>query len=647
MGKPFAEELQRFPSTYLWALSQNVKEFQHFLDRWKGEHVAVVGSGGSFSAAVVASLFREIGHGSATTAVTPHEFPGLCDRVGPRTLLLSAEGKNKDILHAAQVAAQHDLSTAVLTLTRDTPISSFAARTKTLCVFQFQADWVKDGYLATNSLLATAVLLYRVVFGDSRTEADLSVLFEPMRLAQRRSEMQALINGGELRRRGVLLLYSAQAKSFAIDIESKLAESALAAVQMCDLRQFAHGRHLQLHVHESPPVVMIACSTAERALAEATRELLPDHAQSILVELTGSSESAVAISGLVDAMYVTEVIAQGAEYDPGAPFVPSFGRAIHSLDPSILLKSDDAADIYQVAAMRKAKVRKPQIAAAHLVDAAKRYARRLADSNVKAVVCDFDGTLCRTENRFSGIDELQVEWITSLMDSGMQFAIATGRGESIHRDLRERFDARLHASILIGYYGGSYVDSLDQPFIAPGPNSEFEELWNWLKTTSIQLPEKPWTDYVRGGQMGVRLSSRVDCRQLRELANVWAVRTGRTGWRAFCSGHSVDVLDSSTSKLNLLRAFSARYSLNPETEILKIGDCGQEDGNDFELLNGGLSLSCEGVSAALDSCWNFGALGTNQADVTLQYLQLLSRTSSGFRFSVPVSPSLERGQRFS
>lgn len=317
MGKPFVEELQRFPSTYLWAAGQDVSELQHFLNRWKGEHVAVVGSGGSFSAAVVIGLLREIGHHSVTTPVTPLEFPGLSRRLSPRTLLISAEGKNKDILHAAEIAASNDLTTAALTLTLETPLSSAAGLTKTLRVFPYQAEWVKDGYLATNSLLATAVLMYRAIFGDSKLESDISVLFEPGRLAHRRSDILRSFDGAELRRRGVLLLYSAQAKSFAVDLESKLAESALAAVQICDLRQFAHGRHLQLHLRESAPVVLIASSVVERTLAEATRGLLPNHISSQLLEVPGVNEEVVAISGLIDAMYVTEAIALGAEHDPG------------------------------------------------------------------------------------------------------------------------------------------------------------------------------------------------------------------------------------------------------------------------------------------------------------------------------------------
>jgi hypothetical protein len=67
--------------------------------------------------------------------------------------------------------------------------------------------------------------------------------------------------------------------------------------------------------------------------------------------------------------------------------------------------------------------------------------------------------------------------------------------------------------------------------------------------------------------------------------------------------------------------------------VLRLGDSGQEGGNDYELLGDGLSLSCERVSVNLDSCWNYGAAGSNQAEVTMAYLRGLIRHEDGFRMS--------------
>ncbi len=112
------------------------------------------------------------------------------------------------------------------------------------------------------------------------------------------------------------------------------------------------------------------------------------------------------------------------------------------------------------------------------------------------------------------------------------------------------------------------------------------------------------------------------------------VRNRKTGWRAYASGHSVDVLDANTSKQWVVELLAKRFGLDPINEVLRIGDSGHEDGNDFELLCEGISLSCDGVSSDLDSCWNFGPKGNNQVEATISYLRALVPGGDGaFRLS--------------
>ena len=337
LGKPYSDELDIFASTYQWAGSQDVDNLRHFLNRWSGEYVAVVGSGGSFSAALVVALFRELVHHSPSVAVTPLEFDALSRRLAPRALLLSAEGKNRDILAAAQSAQSADLACAALTLTSSNPLIDFARTHATLRPFAFQMDWIKDGYLATNSLLAFVLLVYRTLFGESDFIGSLSSLFAPERLKNRRAYFQSWNGLVQMRKKGVLVLFSAQAKPFAIDLESKLAEASLTRVQFADLRQCAHGRHLQLASTEAAPSVLVVSSSEEGQLAHTTAALLPSYVQHWVIDLDGHREQDVAVAGLLDAMFLTEAIANNAGVDPGQPFVPSFGRAIHAVDSAAIL----------------------------------------------------------------------------------------------------------------------------------------------------------------------------------------------------------------------------------------------------------------------------------------------------------------------
>lgn len=634
MGRPYSSELDRFSETYEWACRQDIDSLRHFLLRWIGHHVFVVGSGGSYSAAVVAALFREIAHGSPTQAITPLELISVASRVASRTLLLSAEGKNMDVLAAARASASADAATAAITLTRSNPLLDLANETDALRTFAFQMDWTKDGYLATNSLLATVLLLYRAFF-EGEPDKSLSMIFSRARLAARREAISHLDGLEKVIGRRLLVLYSMKARPFAVDLESKLSEAALAPVQICDFRQFAHGRHLQLASRE-PPVLLSVFSNIEAPLARATTSPVSSEVETIELEVEGTTDQDLAVAGLIDAMFLTEAIARHGPGDPGQPDVPEFGKRIHRLDVGTLLSpSIPSLSRLEIAARRKESIATRTETLNELtVEAAKVFAQRLAQARFKALVCDFDGTLCRAEDRFEGMPPYLVDILTRLIEQGMILAIASGRGDSLRDDLFRRFPAHLHKLIHVGYYSGSVLQLLGDTFAKADPNPEFGLLLDWVKKSAYARFWKPLGQAARGGQLSLRVHSPTQSQRFRGAIRAWLDTTGRREWRVYCSGHSVDVLDPSTSKRLVVERLAAEYSLDPTTEILRIGDCGHEDGNDYELLRNGIGLSCDSVSADLDSCWNFGPNGCNQAEVTALYLRCLQSTDDSFKLDM-------------
>ncbi|OGA96602.1 MAG: hypothetical protein A3E79_00420 [Burkholderiales bacterium RIFCSPHIGHO2_12_FULL_61_11] len=231
------------------------------------------------------------------------------------------------------------------------------------------------------------------------------------------------------------------------------------------------------------------------------------------------------------------------------------------------------------------------------------------------------------------MDPGHVEQVSSLIRQGLKFAIATGRGGSLHDTLRSSFDPALYGSITVGYYSGSVIAGLDEDFRQPAANPDFGSLWNWLRTSTYGHLCKPLDDLARGGQFSMRLKNSQQCLRLQAAIRNWLEDTGRTDWRVFCSGHSIDVLDGATSKRVVVDHMAKVLGIDSMSEVLRLGDAGHENGNDFELLRDGLSLSCERVSFALDSCWNFGAAGNNQAELTMAYLRGLVPSDGGFRLS--------------
>ena len=93
----------------------------------------------------------------------------------------------------------------------------------------------KDGFLATNSLIATMIWLVRAYVQAHSLPyyiprfAELDVHNEDIFKIQATNTL--------------ILLYDYWGKTAALDTESKMVEAGLANVQIADYRNFAHGRH--------------------------------------------------------------------------------------------------------------------------------------------------------------------------------------------------------------------------------------------------------------------------------------------------------------------------------------------------------------------------------------------------------------------
>ncbi|MGQ0501546.1 MAG: HAD hydrolase family protein [Panacagrimonas sp.] len=583
MGKPYSKELDQFPETAAWAADQDVKSLERYFDRWTGDHVAIIGSGGSYSAAVAVAVLRELATASPTNAVTPLQFASLSRRLpDTHAFLLSAEGKNRDILYSAKqaIAADHDVG--ALTLTTSSPLLELSVQTRAMRVFALQMPWTKDGYLATNSLLATVLLFYKAFCGEGAIRSLTATMLDRDVITARRVAIGQLSVPAIEPNDGVLILHGEGARTFAIDLESKISEAALSVASVVDLRQFAHGRHLQLSTGRLRPFVIVAFGPSEQQLAEATIQLFPKGTRIAKVALASNDPAVSVVEGILEASYFMELLAKTVPYDVGDPPVGPLGRALHGIDPELLTDSVTPLDHRTVGSRRKAPASKSDSAAmSRALSAGEAYVQRLENARLKAIVCDFDGTLCRAENRYGGIDSQVLKRLLELCELGMIVAIASGRGDSLHENLSKVVPKHLQERMLIGLYSGSYILRLSDDYQKPKPNPAFQTLFDWMEGTAYGCPDKPW-EKVKGGQFSLRVTSPREAKRLYAGIAAWLRQTQRYDWRVYRSGHSVDVLDSETSKLSVLSAVSREFGLDPEHDILCIGDCGHEEGNDYE-----------------------------------------------------------------
>ena len=134
MGRPYKEELDFLPRCMEWAWQQDVKLLRRALQQYSGKSLLPIGSGGSFTAAIFAAQLHLDCFGAPSVPSTPLDVFSLplSRTTAASALLISAEGKNKDILAASKELLLRRIPTIALTLTPENPLGQFCAETALL-----------------------------------------------------------------------------------------------------------------------------------------------------------------------------------------------------------------------------------------------------------------------------------------------------------------------------------------------------------------------------------------------------------------------------------------------------------------------------------------------------------------------------------
>ena len=170
MGKPFKGELEKLSDTIRWAEGQDVTSLQKFLfAEDKQTPLVCVGSGGSLSACHYAAYLYKQRNGVLAEAMTPLQlmYSGKEIIRSSKLLFLSASGKNKDILNAIKYGIKYNEAGMMsLTLRKNNPTEELIAQYPKVQSWCEAIPSEKDGFLATNSLVATFMLLCKAAEGS-------------------------------------------------------------------------------------------------------------------------------------------------------------------------------------------------------------------------------------------------------------------------------------------------------------------------------------------------------------------------------------------------------------------------------------------------------------------------------------------------
>ncbi len=640
MGRPYSTELSELDATYAWSVRAEITSLAHSIGKAAGFPLIAVGSGGSLTSAHFVSLLHTSFTGQASQVFTPLEVATTAQHLaGTSVLICSAGGSNPDVLSATDALIKrvpHHLF--AITTKPHTPLGKQFSVAEWPQCHAFSTPTKKDGFLATNSLLATMVLFTRAYEAWAGVETCLTPSLSSLLHAN--TSREAFVT--ELHKqvspivaRGTLVVvHDAMTKPAAMDVESRLTEAGLLHVQPADFRNFAHGRHHWLARHGKTSSVL-AFSELESEIAKRTLALIPSEIPQHHIRVDGRIRGA--INAVCHSIFLAAVAGAEKGLDPGRPHVPPFGRKLYHLRHKASKSSN--VDERMVAAI-EGKTGLPltalvlQDVLGTWSDHYKSFVDRLSAARIAALVVDYDGTLCSPARRLDGPFPGIVQQLNRLLSAGLIVAIATGRGKSIRKTLCSVIKGANQKRLIVGYHNGAEISVLSDSLCPPDDRPFAPELAAIAEALkSNELVRTSTTIETKGQQIAIEFLPNGDAEQVfAEVSQL--MRSEDNNLSVVTSTHSIDILAPSVSKTKVVEHVLARLGASDSGSVLCIGDRGRPPGNDADLLRHPLSLSVDEVSADPCTCWNLSTPGLRFDSSCLEYLTQLKVGKSGARFDV-------------
>ena len=620
MGKPFKGELEILPSTVKWAEKQDVTALRSFFSVNAGIPMICIGSGGSYSAASYAAMLYKQMCG-LSVAMTPLAFDTSSEAIirDSKLLYFSASGRNKDFLIAFQRGLEIGRGDMAGVCLRQSPkwdevISKYNSDFEK---YTFPIPSVKDGFLATNSLVAFFVLMYRCFF-DAKPSKYIKneigyTLNHPM-------DLSSIDN--------FIVLYSNLSEPVAVDLESKFSEAALGSVLMADYRNFGHGRHQWFDKKGKDSCIVALVNDNDRSLSEKTLSKMPEDVNVVRIESKLRTPLAT-IDLLVKSFQFVAAIGEKRGIDPGRPGVPDYGTELYHLNYAKMLSNQGVAQPEKVQAIcQKHRLgSKALIPSKEYTAYAKAYDKFMAqirDKEFNLLALDYDGTICNVDrkSRFNtSLDSSMAKMLNKLLAGGLRIAIMTGRGGSVHELLRESIKKEYWQQVYLGCYNGAVIVRLSEETTAIEAVKE-AQLDEQLITLEKELKHYAFMPTVR--KYSTQLSfTCTDKQKAYEICNEIILANKLDRLHVWSSSHSMDIVVSTKASKTVVKDISE--------DVLVIGDCGDYEGNDFEMLSLPYSLSVDGVSRNPKSCWNLAPKDLRGLDVVKYYLRKIKPTKKGFK----------------
>lgn len=261
--------------------------------------------------------------------------------------------------------------------------------------------------------------------------------------------------------------------------------------------------------------------------------------------------------------------------------------------------------------------------------------RAISSARFAGLVLDYDGTVCATGSGHAPPARPERAELLRLLAAGRIIGFASGRGRSLHRELRGWIPRPRWEQVLVGMYSGGVVRGLaddlpgngeiPRPDVSAQGAAALAEAVARLSAVSATVR----TD-VRLGQVTVKPRHEGTSHPaLVALTRSVLALPPPLAVHVLESAHAVDIVPAGVTKAAVVRAVTGLAG----TPVLAIGDQGQPGGNDFALLAGQpYSLSVDRCSPDPTRCWNLAPPGLSGPRVLRRYLAALRPDGDGLSF---------------
>ncbi len=213
------------------------------------------------------------------------------------------------------------------------------------------------------------------------------------------------------------------------------------------------------------------------------------------------------------------------------------------------------------------------------------------------IALDFDGTMIYLDNRDEITSKDILKKLKRLNDKKIPILILTGRGSSVLRQIPITDYSFKDYVFFAQYNGGKIIlgngGVLNE--IRIKENKNYHKIKLFLKENEIPFKEK--------------ISSFVIFGETELFDTINSYLCDLKGWRVVKTNYSYDIIPNEVSKYNALIRGCQLFNLHGIDSILKIGDSGDKEGNDYDFLKLKNSFSVGSFSPEIET--NFPLVDDN------------------------------------